>query len=230
MFTGATMLAMVTDRLKALLPWRVRNAGQVLRRRAEDAALSLITHKIPLPASVAHKQLHFLGASVGLDWRLHLVFPNIRTFTAYQFDKAQLVADSLTGSMPDGVIIKECAAYFPSDEQGRELLVRGWIRGLRDAGIRAALATVVPVTAEHAAAAPGRAEGLWAFNDWAREFCQDEGVPLLDLEAALRVSAEDRHLDPALHCGDGLHLSQRAYRRHVDLLIPPLLLRMFTDE
>ena len=212
-----------------MLPWRVRNAGEAMRRRAEDAALSLATRQIPLPASVAHRRVHFLGASVGRDWRLHLVFPNIRTFTAYQFDKAELVASSHTWPRPDGVIIKECAAYFPSEEQGRERLVQRWARGLRDAGIRVALATVVPVTVDHAALAPGRAEGLWAFNDWARGFCLEEGVHLLDLEATLRVSAGDRSLDPAWHSGDGLHLNRRAYRKRLDRLIPPLLLRMFTD-
>ena len=217
-------------RLKALIPWRVRNAGEVLRRKAEDRLLSLVTRRIPLPASVADKRLMFLGASVGRDWRLHLVFPNIRARAAYQFDKGELVARCLAGPVPDGVIIKECAAYFPCkpEQVGREVWVRRWVDDLRGRGVRVALATVVPVTAEHADRVPGRDGELWAFNDWVRGFCQERGVPLLDLEAALRCSPEDRSLRPDLHSGDGLHLSRAAYRRHLDPLIPPLMLRMFT--
>jgi hypothetical protein len=91
------------------------------------------------------------------------------------------------------------------------------------------LATVVPVTRSHAKDRPGRAEGLWAFNDWLRELCVSEGLALLDLEAALRTSASDRHLDDRLDSGDGLHLSRKTYRGYMDSLIPPLLLRAFAD-
>lgn len=219
---------MLQHRLKGFIPWRLRVLGEAVRRRTEDAALSLVTRKIPLPASVAHKQLIFAGASVGRDWRLPLVFPNIQTLTAFQFDKGELVARCVAEA-PDGVILKECAAYFPQkDERQREAMVLGWVRDLRQAGIRVALATVVPVTREHAGQVPGRAQGLWAFNDWVRDLCQDQGIPLLDLEAALRCSPDDRGLRPQVHSGDGLHLSRQTYRRHLDPLIPPLLLRMFT--
>jgi lysophospholipase L1-like esterase len=91
------------------------------------------------------------------------------------------------------------------------------------------LATVVPVTRGHAAAEPGRAEAVWAFNDWLRELAEASGVPLLDLEAALRCSTADRHLDEQLASPDGLHLRRAAYRTRLDPLILPLLLRTFAS-
>jgi len=198
------------------------------RDRATDLALAAVTHRIPLPPQVADRRVIFIGASVAKDWRLHLVFPRIKTLVTYEFDKSPLVEQAL-GQRPDAVVIKECAAYFPGPGVRREL-VQGWVRQIRAAGARPALATVVPVTREHAAGKPGRAEGLWAFNDWLRALCESEGVPLLDLEAALRCSAADRHLDERLDSGDGLHLTRRTYRRQMDGLIPPLLLRIFAPD
>lgn len=198
------------------------------RDRATDLALSVVTRRVPLPPQVAEKRVVFIGASVAKDWRLHLAFPRIETLVTYEFDKSPLVEQAL-GLRPDAIVIKECAAYFPGSGVSREL-VQGWVRRIREAGVRPALATVVPVTREHAARKPGRAEGLWAFNDWLRALGENEGVPLLDLEAALRCSAADRHLDDRLDSGDGLHLTRRTYRRQMDGLIPPLLLRIFAAD
>jgi hypothetical protein len=211
-----------------MIPWRVKQAMERIQDRAADLALSLVTRRIPLPASVAEKEVTFIGASVGKDWRLHLVFPRIKTLSTYEFDKTPLVDQALL-QRPDAIIIKECAAYFPSPAVKRELVER-WVATIRQAGVRAVLATVVPVTRRHAEQHPGRAAALWAFNDWLRDHCASEGVPLLDLEAALRCSAADRHLDDRLDSGDGLHLSRRTYREHMDSLIPPLLLRTFAND
>jgi hypothetical protein len=167
-----------------------------------------------------------LGASVAKAWRLHRLFPNVRALELYQFDKTPLLEQAVE-QRPDAAVIKHCAAYFPGDE-GRRRLVGGWLDQLRGAGIRPALATVAPVTRQHADRVPGRAEGLWAYNDWLRTLADEQQVPLLDLEAALRCSAADRHLQPRLDGGDGLHLNRRAYREVLDSLIPPLLLRIFT--
>ncbi len=143
------------QRLKRLVPWRLRVLGGRVEETVTDGALSLVTRRIPLPASVDAKQIYFIGASVGRDWRLHLVFPNIQTLTAYQYDKGELVEQVLM-SRPDAVIIKECAAYFPPDRADLEQ-IRRWVEKLWSGGVRAALATVVPVTREHARRLPGRA-------------------------------------------------------------------------
>lgn len=220
---------MLPAALKRMVPWRVRDLLSGVKARAVEAALALVTPRIPLPPSVAHLHVALLGASVGQDWRLRLVFPNVRASALYQFDKGPLVQRALT-RRPDLVIIKECAAYFPlPDAEAGQQLVQGWVEQLRGAGIKVALATVAPVTRAHASHEPGRAEGLWAFNDWLRQFAADQGLPLLDLEAALRCSSSDRHLDPALHSGDGLHLARATYRDRLDSLIPALLLRASSD-
>ncbi len=219
---------MIPQSLKQLVPWRVRQRLSAVKESTRDRALGLVTPRIPLPPSVAHKEVVLVGASVGKDWRLHLPFPGTVTLDIYQFDKSEMVAEAL-GRRPDLVILKECAAYFPLDDpEASQALVRGWIDQVRAADVAVALATVVPVTRDHALAEPGRAEGLWAFNDWVRGHASDHGLEVLDLEAAVRCAAEDRHLDDALHSGDGLHLTRRTYREHLDGLLPPLLLRVFT--
>lgn len=211
--------------LKRLIPWRVRTLAQRLQYAAEDRWLGLWTRPLPLPRSVAHKRVLLLGASVGQAWRLQLVFTHLSALAAYQFDKTPLVERALA-ARPDGVIIKECAAYFPRSQLGLDA-VQAWVERLQGAGIATALATVVPVTREHAARVPGRAEGLWAFNDGLRELCAARGIPLLDLEQALRSSSSERYLAPGLDSGDGLHLARTTYRTRLDPLIPPLLLRLF---
>ncbi len=220
------MRRMLPDWLKERVPWRVRVLAERVEWAARGRLLSLVTPTLPLPGSVRERRVMFIGASVGRAWRLELVFPNIRAVAAYQYDKSELVQQA-AAERPEGVILKECAAYFPSEREPLHMVPR-WVDQLRTAGIAVALATVAPVTREHAAQVPGRAEGLWRFNDALRDYCSGHEVPLLDLEAALRVSPTDRHLDGALHSGDGLHLSRRTYRRRLDPLIPPLLLRMFT--
>jgi lysophospholipase L1-like esterase len=210
-----------------MIPWRVKQLMAKVQERATDVALSVVTRRIPLPAPVADKRIVFIGASVGKEWRLHLVFPGIETLVTYEFDKSELVAQAVS-ARPDAIIIKECAAYFPSSSVRQELVPQ-WVERIRGAGIRPILATVVPVTRQHAQARPGRIEGLWAFNAWLRDYAAAEDLPLLDLEAALRRSSRDRYLDHGLDNGDGLHLSLSTYRRRLDPLIPPLLLRTFAS-
>ena len=220
---------MLPKPLLQLLPWRAQQLLSAVEQRATDLLLARLTPRIPLPPSVAHKKVLLLGASVGHQWRLHLPFANVRALQAYQYDKTPLLQTALA-QRPDLVVLKQCAAYFPlTDPDAATGQLRGWIDQLREAGVRVALATVVPVTREHARQKPGRVQGLWAFNDWLRPHAAEHRLPLLDLEAALRCSAADRHLEETLHSGDGLHLTRRTYRERLDSLIPPLLLRAFAD-
>ena len=204
--------------------WRIEQIMEWGKDLVLDRLLAFRTPRPLLPEAVARLRVVLVGASVGKAWRLHVVFPNLRSLAHYAFDKGP-VLESAIASRPDAIILKECAAYFPDDGVDRALIPR-WLQRIRGAGIRPVLATVVPVTRAHAARAPGRAEAIRAFNDWLRQLAADEKVPLLDLEAALRCSPEDRHLDERFDGGDGLHLAGVAYRGRLDPLIPPLLLRI----
>lgn len=207
---------------------RARKLAAEARWAVLDRLHALRIRPIPLPASVAHRRVVLVGASVGFEWKLHLVFPNLEARPIYQFDKTELVEQAVAEG-PDAIILKECAAYFPSaDPEGERALFAGWVERIRAAGIVPIVATVVPVTRDHAASEPGRLEGLLAFNDWVRELARREQLAVLDLEAAVRCSAGERRLDDALHSGDGLHLEPRTYRERLDPLVPPLLLRAFT--
>jgi hypothetical protein len=214
--------------LRRRIPAALRPLADRLQDSAEEAYTALTARPVPLPPSVEQRRVLVLGASVAKAWRLHRLFPNVRALQRYRFDKQPLVQQALA-ERPDAAVIKQCAVYFPGDEQ-RWGLVPGWARQLREGGVRPAVATVAPVNRAHASAHPGRAEGLWAYNDWLRGWAEEQQVPLLDLEAALRCGAADRHLDPRLASGDGLHLLYRSYREVLDSLIPPLLLRLFSEE
>jgi hypothetical protein len=212
-----------------MVPFELKALVQRAIDLAEDRVRALVTPRIPLPASVAEKRVVVVGASVGKAWRLHLVFPNVRSIADYRFDKSETVAQAIH-ERPDAIVLKECAAYFPERGGAADLeLLRRWIREIRGAGILAAVATVVPVNAAHAARVPGRAEAIRAFNESLRAAAAEDDVPVLDLEAALRTSAEDRLLGDGLDSGDGLHLSTSTYRDRLDSLVPPLLLRLFSD-
>jgi hypothetical protein len=205
--------------------WRIHAAVEWGKDKIKDTLLSLTVQRVPLPATVADKRVVFIGASVGKAWRLHLVFPRVRTLALYEFDKSPVVRQAIA-LRPDAIIIKECAAYFPSSAVQRDL-VECWVQQIREARIRPVLATVVPVTRGHALRHEGRAETIWAFNDWLRELAAAQQVPLLDLETAVRRSADERYLADGLDTGDGLHLARGTYRQHLDSLIAPLLLRTF---
>lgn len=195
----------------------------------ETLALSFVTAKIPLPPDLAQRKIAFVGASLGHAWHLPVVFPNIKSYVEYEFDKSPAL-EKVLPTRPDAIIIKECAAYFPSndDPESRKSMVKGWVARIRQSGIQPILATVVPVSKSHGETNPGRCVAIWAFNDWLRNFADEEKIEILDLEKALRISASNRHLAPGLDTGDGLHLQRDTYRRRLDHLLPPLLMRTFS--
>lgn len=179
-----------------------------------------------------------LGASVGQEWgvdgmpkRLGNNRFQFEAVQAWQFDKTEALEEVLirpkrkfkpTKSYfkgffepapmnPDIVIIKECAAYFPGDLVRFKSLVPKWVASIKASGRKPAVATVVPVTSEHAKNKPGRIEAIRAYNDWIREFAATEKLPLVDLEAALREDSKGRLLKAEYTSGDGLHLNRKAY-------------------
>jgi hypothetical protein len=179
-----------------------------------------------------------LGASVGKAWnfpgwpqrmnRTGLVFEMI---PVYSFDKSEGLTDifirpkrkirfnkrfvkSLLKPVPrkpDVIILKECAAYFPGDLKRYKGLVQEWISQIHNEGIKPALATVVPVTKEHAQRKHDRQDSIWVYNDWIRKISRDRGIFCLDMEEALRIGESDRSLNPDFAAEDGLHLKSKAY-------------------
>jgi hypothetical protein len=179
-----------------------------------------------------------LGASVGKEWnfpqwpqRMNKSGYIFEMVPCYSFDKSQAIDDILirpkrkfrmtrkfiksllkpAPRKPDIIIIKECAAYFPTKPAKYKALVNQWVAQCQEAGIEPVLTTVIPVTREHAEDKPGRQEGISEYNDWVRKYALKMSLPLLDLEAALRIDRADRFLRSDLAAEDGLHLNSRAY-------------------
>jgi hypothetical protein len=198
-----------------------------------------------------------IGASVGKAWDIR-GFPqrvgSDRYRTAYigvyHFDKSEAVEQALSDKKdpPDAVILKECAAYFPSDISfaDSKRLIKQWIGDIRKHRIIPIPATVAPVTPEHddrfkthnplkiivkrilGISMMTRIERICEYNDWIAAYAETEGLPLLDLEGALRRSDTDRFLREELTSGDGLHLNNLAYQR-LDAALKSTLDDLFSD-
>ncbi len=181
------------------------------------------------------RSILLIGASVGKDWEFGQ-FPSRAGLTQvraeyrglYQFDKTPLLMEQLQAGagLPDAIILKECAAYFPMDQAAGRQWMSGWVQACRAAGVEPVPATVAPVLrpVEKTGILPAlvrkirgrpavleRLAGILEFNDWIRSYAHEQELALLDLERSLRGSDEDRSLRPDLHSGDGLHLNRNAY-------------------
>jgi hypothetical protein len=64
---------------------------------------------------------------------------------------------------------------------------------------------------KHVIGRPTVLDGVTEFNDWLKQYGQQQGVPVFDLEAALRRNANDRWMKPEFDSGDQLHLNVLAY-------------------
>jgi hypothetical protein len=184
------------------------------------------------------KRILLIGASIGKAWRL-AEYPQrvsdrrhvFESIAAYQFDKSEALEEVLMRPkrkfrptrtylkgffepalrVPDTIIIKECASYFPGSQPAYEESIKAWVKRIKDARVGVVLATVVPVTRERAAKQKGQIEAIWAFNDWVRDYATKEHIVLLDLEAVLRKNGSDRYLNEQFTSGDGQHLNKQAY-------------------
>jgi hypothetical protein len=175
-------------------------------------------------------RIAFVCASVGSAWNIGDHFPDldIAVYDEYQFDKGDVIRNILEGDKPDIMIIKECAAYFPPEDYGTSMeayndLIRDWVNLCRGEGVIPVLATVVPIDPDNPENPEGRLESILEFNDWIREYCEYEEISVLDLEAALRISENDRALDPDYDSGDGLHPNELAYSEELDYILIPAL-------
>jgi len=199
---------------------------------------------------MTNKQKHIvlLGASIGKGWNLE-EFPQRITEDQYKFEYIGHYDFDKSGPLdkvlhrddttkPDAVIIKECAAYFPGDLDRYKQLVESWVEQCRQQRVVPVLATVVPVTqfndiklrvkfflknlAKFKFSIQGRQGTLLSYNEWIREYAAEQGIVVLDLEAALRQSATTKYLRNDVHNGDGLHLNQKGYELIDKIVIPAL--------
>jgi len=162
----------------------------------------------------------------------------------YQFDKSLALEQLLNRKQnkPHAIILKECAAYFPSDitfEKAKNLMEQ-WIAKCQEKGVVPIPTTVVPVTLSHdekfkthnpikrvikrilGVDMRTRMERIIEYNDWIKQYSKEKGLVVLDLENPLRISPTDRFLRNDLTKGDGLHLNAEAYRLLDGIVIPTL--------
>jgi hypothetical protein len=180
-----------------------------------------------------NNSIAFVCASVGAAWNIKEHFPqlDISVYDEYQFDKGYRIQEILDSDKPDIMIIKECAAYFPPDSQGSSMsayqdLIRDWVNLCRGQGVIPVLTTVVPIDpANPSNAGQVHLDSILEFNDWIKQYCTEEDVSVLDLEAALRISSSNRALNTTYDSGDGLHPNERAYTEKLDNIIIPALER-----
>jgi hypothetical protein len=157
----------------------------------------------------------------------------------YQFDKSKALQQILQRkeNKPEAILIKECAAYFPGYLPKYQELMKGWVTQCKQAGVIPIPTTVVPVVREEGfvkkvkqlvkkilgrATTSSRIIAILQYNDWIKLYSQKEGLIVLDLEAPLRISLQDRSLRLDLHTGDGLHLNEKAYSLLDQIVLPTL--------
>jgi len=197
------------------------------------------------------KRIILLGASVGRNWNISS-FPDRINNSNYifeyrhggsAFDKSIELKDILSRSenRPNAIFLKECAAYFPNDLEHYKRLMMHWVSECRKVNIVPIPTTVVPVTRLHAFKKwlidivkgrnpfkngnpfkHRRNKSILEYNEWIRKYCKEQGLAVLDLEAAVIYSEENRFLKENLARIDGLHLNTKAYEK-LDYIILPVL-------
>lgn len=175
-----------------------------------------------------------VGASVGYAWNLpalparwgrdDFVFGYRRGKEG--FDKTNVLVHLLNSLIvPDIIIIKECAAYFPREISSSIEKIDSWIRLLKEKGIVPILATVAPVSAEceRKRGLDGMILSINQFNERLREYAHTHGISVLDLNKALEDGSNEHYLIEEFSQPDGLHLNEKAYRIALDPLIMPVI-------
>lgn len=230
--------------LRSIRMWRfATHFGMILVLLAAEAARAQAVD-MSKASGEKTRRVVLVGASVGKAWvlpglprRVHETGFEFEYVGKYKFDKSEEIEALLAreSDRPDGIIIKECAAFFPGDTTRYRELVRSWVDRCRAERVTPILATIVPVARTYPIrtfflelihgriAWPSRTfDAVIAFNDWLRAYAREEGLAVIDLEAAVRRSPEDRHLRESFARRDGLHLNAKAYRA-LDAIVYPSL-------
>lgn len=204
------------------------------------AAVTVKSRSARAKVSTGSKPIHvvLIGASIGQGWQLtawatRAGIPGYtaEAIAAWQFDKTEALDEVLMRparkfrptrtylrslfqprpTRPDILILKECSSYFPGGLEGYKASIQRWTKRARADNFKVILATVVPVTKSRSAQVPGKQEQLLEYNRWIRQYAREQGLPVLDLEAALRENTEAAYLRDEYNSGDGTHLNAGAY-------------------
>ncbi len=190
------------------------------------------------------KRVVLIGASIGRDWNLSglpgrtpITGYRFESRAVYNFDKTDALREILSAekTRPDIIIIKECASSFPGDMPRYKEYVKRWAGMCREKGVTVVLATTVPVVKSFPLRVfllsllrfkirwpGGTFQGIIEYNDWLLKYASSEGIPVMDLEAALRTGPEDRYLRSSFARKDGLHINEKAYSKLDSLLLETL--------
>ena len=198
--------------------------GTHIRRKNARAEVKRTTHII------------LIGASIGQAWNVaewpHRVGQpgfSAESLANWRFDKTEAVDEVMIRparkfrmsrtylrsllqpppKKPDIIILKECSSYFPGDLSSYKKDIDQWVQRLKPTGAEVILATVVPVTEQRAQQNPGKQESIREYNDWVRQYSQERGLRVLDLEMALMRA--DGSLRSEFAQPDGSHLNATAY-------------------
>lgn len=188
-----------------------------------------------------HKPYFVLvGASIGLSWKIHHLPDRVgdkRISLGYRdsgedgFDKENSIIKLINEEIkPDGIIVKECATYFPRNLKESEAKIKDWVALIRKNEIIPILVTCVPVTPENDQKFPGRQEAINKFNSFIRTFSEENNITLLDLQNALKDQSEKKYLDQKFARSDGLHLKEEAYTEALDPIVMPKLVLFLNQE
>ncbi len=196
------------------------------------------------------KHVVLLGASVGRAWSIESLPERVDNqdydfeYVGFSgFDKTEALTEIISRkeNKPGIVFLKECAAYFPGDFDFYKERMKQWITMCRKEDIVPVPTTIVPVTRLHALKkfmidivkgrnpfkqgnplGHKRNVSILAYNDWIKDYAQEQGLAVLDLEAAVRYSETNRFLKENLARLDGLHLNSVAYDYLDKIVIPTL--------
>ena len=192
-----------------------------------------------------------IGASVGKSWnlpelpaRIHNTNYHFEYIGLYQFDKTPALKELIARNTnkPNAIVLKECAAYFPGDVTFAETksLIKKWVNSCQQNNIVPVLATVCPITEvrdeRYKTTNPLKRyvkrllnismmtcmDRIREYNDWIKRFAAENNLSVLDLEAPLSISREERYLDAKFAKPDGLHLNETAYETLDKIVVPTL--------
>lgn len=196
-------------------------------------AQSIFNHEVLAEMNEkSSKQVVLIGASIGNGWKFPEL-PNRKNISGFElefipvfdsFDKTPALEKVFKKEKtPDVVIIKECSVYFPGQIDAYKSKIMEWTSKLKEKGIKPVLATSVPSGKPDSIAydlkqmvksvlgKPKKIDQLTEYNNWLRSFASDNNIVVLDFEKALRISDDNRYLNPKYDRGDYTHLNSEAY-------------------
>lgn len=165
------------------------------------------------------------GASISRYWHISEYFPNISNVVVYNFDKRERLKEYLENNKndksPDVVILKECAAFINADKEvfhqsfdGLKETYKEMVKIVMDHGKTPIAATICPVAYEGE-----HLNNIVEYNEWVKQYSEENGLYLLDFDKQLRISDDDKRLKVGISQEDGLHLKRNSYEEYLNPFI-----------